>query len=473
MNECLICHNKFETGKRLSNHIKKEHKLNGDDYTTRYLYEGIRPTCNNCGDPTRRVGYAYKKYCAGCSKIASKIGGKKGGKAPNPRRGKTKNDDDVLMAASKRMMGKGNHFFGKKHTEKTLEKISKTKLLTRLELIERVKQRSDEFKLLTTHKEYTSRQQQYLRFQCRKCKKINRKTLQAFERGSACEKCNPVGTSQGERELAEWLIKKGFTVKRSDRTIIGPKEIDIAIHNKKIAIEFDGLYWHSELSPKGADRHYHREKTRACLESGWSLIHIFSDDWSNKKDIVKSMLLHRLGKSSKQVSARSCQVVELDVTSRREFFNQSHASGDVASKKAWGLINKGTLVAAMSVRSPRQKRWTDRLEIARFASLPGIRVAGGLSKLLSRVKKFAVKEEKSGLISYADRRFGEGNSYRQVGFTKFGETGLDYWYTDGQVRVDRFSMRATKNLTELNRAQSLGMGRIWGCGSNIWLMEIA
>ena len=100
-------------------------------------------------------------------------------------------------------------------------------------------------------------------------------------------------------------------------------------------------------------------------------------------------------------------------------------------------------------------------------------VPGGLDRLIKKAISYVEQEGCAGIVTYADRRFGVGNGYCRTGFDLVGNTGLDYWYTDGRVRVDRFSMRAKGDLSERARAQSLGLGRIWGCGSNIWVREIS
>lgn len=64
------------------------------------------------------------------------------------------------------------------------------------------------------------------------------------------------------------------------RSLITPYELDIVIPEKKIAIEFDGLYWHSDDQ---IDSEYHVRKTTACEKIGFQLIHIFENEWQTKK----------------------------------------------------------------------------------------------------------------------------------------------------------------------------------------------
>jgi len=69
----------------------------------------------------------------------------------------------------------------------------------------------------------------------------------------------------------------------------------------KIAFEFNGLYWHNE---EHKPNNYHLNKTELCEEKGIQLIHIWEDDWRYKQDIVKSMILNKLGKTPNKIYAQ-------------------------------------------------------------------------------------------------------------------------------------------------------------------------
>lgn len=64
-------------------------------------------------------------------------------------------------------------------------------------------------------------------------------------------------------------------------------ELDVIIPELKLAFEYDGLYWHSEQI-KNND--YHNWKTNFCKKEGYTLIHIFENEWVYKQDIVKSRI---------------------------------------------------------------------------------------------------------------------------------------------------------------------------------------
>ena len=111
-----------------------------------------------------------------------------------------------------------------------------------------------------------------------------------------------------EKKLLEFIKQNynGEIIENSKR-IISPYEIDIYLPEKKLAFEFNGLYWHNELN-KSND--YHLMKTNMCEAQGIHLIHIYEDNWLYKQEIVKSMILNLLGKSER-ILATKCEIKEV------------------------------------------------------------------------------------------------------------------------------------------------------------------
>jgi len=48
-------------------------------------------------------------------------------------------------------------------------------------------------------------------------------------------------------------------------------------------------------------------------------------------------------------------------------------------------------------------------------------------------------------------------------------SGIDYWYSDGINRYDRFTVKSDDKMTEKEKAAEMGLYKVWGCGSNIWV----
>ena len=137
-----------------------------------------------------------------------------------------------------------------------------------------------------------------------------------------CKTCYPHNKSKGELELQNYLDSLQIKYTCNDRSILGDLEYDIYIPEKKIAIEFNGVYWHST---EFKDSDYHVNKFLRSAEEGIHLISIFEDEWINKKEIVCSRLASVLG-CSKTIPARKCKIVELSGKDYRQFVQQNSAS---------------------------------------------------------------------------------------------------------------------------------------------------
>jgi len=315
---------------------------------------------------------------------------------------------------------------------------------------------------------YTKRRVRRINVLHNKCNKTQSRSLASIESGH-CIYCNST-VSLGQSEIEEFVKSLGFNPEISSRTIIAPREIDIWIPEAKLGIEYNGLYWHSDVI---RDAYYHEEKTLAMMRTGNKLFHVFSDEWTDKREIVESMIQSRLGICKNKIGARQCEIRILDKDTRSDFFNKTHLDGDTRATIAFGLYYKNELLSAISLRRPFHKKWSNKLEVARFSTLRGWLVIGALGKLSSHSLNYAKQKELEGLITYVDTRHGTGDSYKKAGFTVFGKTTQRFWWTDFRNRFDRFSIRADKSrgMTEAEVAKEAGVIRIYGCQNIVFLMS--
>lgn len=276
--------------------------------------------------------------------------------------------------------------------------------------------------------------------------------------------------SRPQNEVANFVKSLGVDVIENDRTIINPLEIDVYVPTHKFGIEFNGLYWHSESS---CHKTYHVElKHEKLQEKGVNLMTIFEDEWRDRRDIIKSMIRHRLGLTELKLYARKLQLKEANYEERKKFFSESHLESDVKSKIAFGLHDGHEFVSMLSIRKPFHNSNSDYVEIARFATKPDVMVVGGLAKLIAHTTKWTAENKFKGIMTYVDTRVGEGNGYAKVGFNHVKKTGLRFWWTDFHNRFNRFQYRATKELTESEVAKRAGVVKIWGAANNLYVLEI-
>jgi hypothetical protein len=111
-----------------------------------------------------------------------------------------------------------------------------------------------------------------------------------LSKGYSCPRCTPYGTSKSERDILEFVESeyKGEVVSGS-RKVIPPTEVDVFLPELGLAIEFDGLDWHSEKFKD--NKHYHLDKTLACEAIGVKLMHVYEDEWAHNQVHVKSEIL--------------------------------------------------------------------------------------------------------------------------------------------------------------------------------------
>ena len=132
--------------------------------------------------------------------------------------------------------------------------------------------------------------------ECKVCGAIRSIIISNSPQEIICPKCNPPAfVSSYEKEIAALIESWGITnIRTSVRNVINPYELDIYLPDYKLAIEFHGIYWHSELSG-GKGRNYHLNKLKLCKAKDVDLIQIFEDEWIQKKDIIISLIKNRLG----------------------------------------------------------------------------------------------------------------------------------------------------------------------------------
>lgn len=287
-----------------------------------------------------------------------------------------------------------------------------------------------------------------------------------------CPRCNKGLRSCGEKELKEWVSSLGFEIIGNCRSVISPKEIDIFVPDKKICIEYNGLYWHSDASL--GDKNYHKNKTDDVEKLGYQLIQVFEDEWIYKKDLIKSVISAKMGIFEKRYYARQCEVREVSCGECSEFLIRNHIQGDVRCKVNLGLFFNDELVSMMTFSKPRFTKKYD-WELVRFCNKIGVSVIGGANKILSHFEK----KYGGSMISYADRRYSNGNMYEKLGFDFCGYTKPNYFYVKGLERYNRMKFQKYKlpqllenfdpNKSEWENMKEHGYNRVYDCGNRIYV----
>ncbi len=310
------------------------------------------------------------------------------------------------------------------------------------------------------------------KFQCCRCGNIFEDTLYSGNI-PRCLICHPYNQfkSQIELDIIDFLKSINIQSKHHDRSILNGEEIDILIENKNIGIECDGLIWHSELFGK-KDKQYHLNKSNLAESKGISLIHVWDWEWSNKKELIKSIILNKTNNSEK-IYARKCEIKEITNKQKSEFIKINHVQGNDNPLIKIGLFFNNELVSVMTfTRSRYDKNY--EYEMSRFCNKLNTSVVGGASKLFTY---FITTYNPKSIVSYCDKRFFNGKVYINIGMKFIGNTSPNYHYFNknncvpiNRLRFQKHKLQAIlksfdPSLTEWENMQLNGYDRIWDCGN--------
>lgn len=291
----------------------------------------------------------------------------------------------------------------------------------------------------------------------------------ALIQGKGCPKCGN-HLSMAEDEIADFIssLIGADKVKKRDKTVLNGKELDVYVPMYNLAIEYDGLRWHSEMFNK--DRNYHLNKTKLCNEKGIHLIHVFEDEWIYHKDVIFAKLRHIFQKDNDlpKVMGRKCVCRSISKVDAENFLNKYHIQGFANSSVYIGCFYKDDLIGVATFT-----RAMDEWNLTRLSTDYDYHCQGVCSKLLN----FFIKTYKPNMIkTFLDRRYGNENNnvYLSLGFKLDNVEKPNYSYTNGHgKRIHKFNFRKTKlskrygfplSMTENEMAKKLGYYKIWDCG---------
>jgi hypothetical protein len=290
--------------------------------------------------------------------------------------------------------------------------------------------------------------------------------------GSNCRMCAN-NLSKNENEVYDFIVENlgKENVIKSERSILEHgSEIDVYIPSLKLGIEYNGCRWHSEQF--GKDKYYHLKKTEECNKKGVSLIHIFEDEYKNKKDIVLSKIRHLIKCDNQpKIHGRKCEVCQITYQESKGFLDANHIQGSQKATIYLGAKYNNELVGVMTFVKIKDDEW----ELNRFATDIKYICQGVGGKLFS----YFIKNYNPQIVkSFADRRWTineTNNLYTKLGFVLKETLKPDYRYViDGYYdRIHKFNFRKGTlhkkygfdlTMTENEMAEQLKAYKIWDCG---------
>ena len=295
-----------------------------------------------------------------------------------------------------------------------------------------------------------------------------------------CTKLNPVSNTLSKDTSIEVFIKMilnrhNIQHDSNVRNIIPPKEVDIYIPEKKMAIECNGIYWHSD---QNKSQKYHYDKYKECQKKGIQLIGVWEDQIINKPDIIRSIILSKLGIYDERVYARKCEIKEVSSKECNEFLDKYHLQGKTNSSIKLGLYYNDELVSVMAFGKGRKcLNSKANYELYRYCCKEGVQVIGGATKLL---KYFIKKYKPESIESFSSNDISNGDLYKHLGFEYVSES-QSYWYVDKDMnRYHRYKFTKYSLInegfdpskTEFEIMDERGFYRIYDSGQTKWILKI-
>lgn len=307
---------------------------------------------------------------------------------------------------------------------------------------------------------------------------VKNRTKTLASRCPSCAYTN--GQSSAEKEIVEYVQSLGFET-APNRSILNGKELDIYIPERHFAIEYNGLYWHSEAM--GKDKWYHYNKWKECKQQGIQLFTVWEDDYARNPDLIKRMIAYKMKLNtheSVRMAARKTTFMRITAAETAIFLDRNHLQDTHHTSRHYGLKDRtdNRLVAVMSVRYSAKKK---EVEISRFATENGFIVQGGFTKLLKNMVKEYDDVDK--IVSYSHNDHSDGGLYEQNGFGRMHSGTPGYHYVVNNERKhrlnyspkrfkERHDLKFKEGLTERELADLNGLYRIWDCGSSLWEMSL-
>lgn len=261
-------------------------------------------------------------------------------------------------------------------------------------------------------------------------------------------------TSSREKDLADFVLSlySEDNIVFNDRKILSGQELDIYIPSKKIAIEYNGLYWHSE---KFKEKQYHYSKWKTCKEKGIELISIWEDDWEIKESAVKHMLKKKLGfLEKKEYLNSSIDIREISRKEKTHFTEKYSIERVPLFSHDFGIFDGDELLAAFSLSLLSKKTvlnftgYAEKYDMSFYSS-----------EIMNFVKDYAHRENVKGISVVVDNSFCDMKKFLDKDFNVVTYLSPTFDYIIKKRRVSRRSKDFRKREKDDNPL------KIYNCGT--------
>jgi hypothetical protein len=290
-----------------------------------------------------------------------------------------------------------------------------------------------------------------------------------------CKGCNGESSvSKGEKAVSKFIkeiIGNELRVIETYKTpAAGFKELDIYIPYLKVAIEYDGIVYHSygtKNSPIGNNLHEeekhklnHLHKTIYCEQNGIDLLHVFSNEWDlqNKCEIWQSIISEKLHRIKHQLDFKDCQIKLIDNQTTINFLQKNQLFSNYKGEVNIGVEYNNEIVFIMVFN-----RQDDTWEITQICNKVFTKIQNSEQLVLD----FFIKAYNPSNITISiDRRLSYNKEFIQNNFSLQKTTEPKFFY----IKSGKIFYNREDDIYKIEPANMFAAGyrRIWDCGNYVF-----
>ncbi len=248
---------------------------------------------------------------------------------------------------------------------------------------------------------------------------IHKSTIAKYFKKHNIKVINHANYSMAEKEIINIIDNPNMLT--NTREIITPYEIDIYIPDYKLAIEFDGLYWHANK-----DKNYHLMKSQLCDKKKINLFHIFENEWIDpiKKEIWKSLIHKKINQNILTINNNLiCRKVS--AIQAKGFMNNNHLKGYVKNCINLGIFYGKQLFSMMLIKRNKSNDY----KILRYCDKNNTKINGSFNLMID----FFIKNNNfKSIFLITNRRF-ETNTSDLFEFHQFVDPEWDNLWDCGRI----------------------------------------
>lgn len=260
-------------------------------------------------------------------------------------------------------------------------------------------------------------------------------------------------TSKPEAEIKEYIRDHGIECDKN-RAILKGKELDIFVPSYNIAIEFNGVKWHTEAFGH-KDNKYHVDKLQDCINENVRLLTVFSDEYAAHPQSVLSKISQVLclTENFRRFKDDEIFIRGISPANAADFIKHNDVFPFLPCTKAVAAYNNREMLGVMTLVCKEEGIW----EIVNV-NFKDFIVAENIAKKMFEF--FVDKNYPKKVVALADRRWYDehDNWFGLSGFVFDGYVEPMAWYAPNNQGHDTRLHPLTNPFVDED------CDRIWDCG---------